>query len=306
MLIGNSLRETREFREMSDLLSKVAKSGKKAEPKNAKPDRQELKLNDPYIQEVFKRWVEASNVFTLVESRKDNMAQEVSDYCVGSIADWMLKNKSFPGNPKLEMKTEKNEPDISAIFQMQDRYTIKKGEGETTPEMIVSSLVDMGLPVESAERIVNNELTFTSVTGARPLNELLEGHFEDRKFVEATELEKIAGEKIAKFLLCEAITNEIKPLTDEEREVTIRTTSKIIVKKGFLERVPTYANTVDEIKAIFKVITPISFPSHPKFGISDTPPVRSARLVRSAADILGVEVQETGNNAFVVNPNQAA
>jgi hypothetical protein len=293
---------------MSDLLSKVAKSGKKTEPKNAKPARQELQLNDAYIQEVFKRWIEASNVFTLVEARKDNMAQEVSDYCVSAISEWMLANKSFPGNPKLELKNDKNEPDISAIFQMQDRYTIKKGEGETTAEMIVSSLIDMGVPSEAAEKIVANELTFTSVTGARPLNELLEGHFEDRRFVEATELEKTAGEKIAKFLLCDAINEEIKPLTDEEREVTIRTTSKIVVKKGFLERIITYANTLDEIKAIFKVITPISFPSHPKFGISDTPPVRSARLVRSAADILGVDVEEKGNHAFVVNPvpNQAA
>lgn len=293
---------------MSDLLSKVAKSGKKSEAKGTKPARKELQLNDAYIQDVFKRWIEASNVFTLVESRKDNMAEEVSDYCVNAIAEWMVANKNFPGNPKLELKNSKNEPDISAIFQMQDRYTVKKkdGETETTPEMIVSSLVDMGLPLETAELIVKNELTFTSVTGSRPLNELLEGHFENRVFIEATEIEKIAGEKLAKFLLAEKITDEIVPLTDEEREVTIRTMSKIVVNKGFLERVTTYAKTVDEVKAIFKVITPVSFPSHPKFGISDTPPIRSARLVRAAADILGVEVQEKGDHAFMVNPNQAA
>ena len=293
---------------MSDLLSSLAKKGKKAEPKNTKPERQELKLNDPYIQNAFKRWIEASNVFTLVESRKDNMAQEVSDYCVGAICEWMQEHKSFPGNPKLELKNEKNEPDISAIFQMQDRYTIKKNDdGETTPEMIVSSLIDVGVPSQIAEQIVKEELTFTSITGSRPLNELLEGHFnKERQFVEATDLEKSAGNKLAKFLLCEEINKDIVPLTDEEREVTIRTTSKIVVKKEFIKRVHMYAKTVDEIKAVFKVITPVSFPSHPKFGINDVPPVRLSRLVRAAADIVGVEVEDKGNNAFVVNPNQAA
>lgn len=279
-------------------LSKLASIGKEKTTK-AKPSRFELVL-DETAQLNFHRWNSAKHVFDFVEARKDNMAEEMKEYCLQAMADEIIKQGAFPGNPQISIANSDGTPDESAIFQVQSRFVIKKGDDKPNEDTVIESLIDVGFGRSKAEELVANELDFTPSTYARPLNDLMEGHYEDRNFIEATEVEKSAGNKIAAFLLADPAGDAkmviVEPLTAAEREVTIRTAPKIVVKKGFLERLTTYAKTAQEVLAIFKVITPVCFLSSPKFGISDSPTVKAVRLIKESAEILGVPEEVFNSN----------
>jgi hypothetical protein len=235
------------------------------------------------IHEPFVRLIGAKAVAEVVNARLESEEFLVNEKMLSAYADSLFKQGRQPANPKLEIK-KGIRPDLQGIFQVQDRYVVKAPQGDTSiAERIVEALVAAGLSNETAQNLVQNEVDCKPETSIRPLSELVEGHYENKEWIEATPEEQEAGRKLLAFVLGQPG----ETLTEAEMELVIRHIEKCKVKAGFLERVKCYCQTVEQVKAILHVICPVHFVSHCKFAVSDTPEERQARLVLEANRILG-------------------
>lgn len=119
--------------------------------------------------------------------------------------------------------------------------------------------------------------------------------------------EKEAGRKLLAYLTAQADedgTCTVEALTPEERALVVKRDPGIKVKAGFYQRVCSYVRSADQLKAVFQVIVPIAYPAHHKYAINDTPEERAGRLVKAAADIIGVGLVE-GNGDGDGNDDEA-
>lgn len=236
------------------------------------------------IEKPFANLIGAKAVGEIVKARVEAEQTLVEEKMLGAFAENLHKQGRCPANPKLEMKKD-NKADLQGIFQVQDRYTIEIPLGDTPIEdRIEEALIAAGLTADKAEKIVSKEVDCTPSTTIRPLNELVNGHYVEKEWVEATEAERQAGKKLLDFVL----GNATEPLTAEEKELVIKHEEAKKVKAGFLERLPVYCDSVEEIKSVLAVIKPVHFVSHCKFAVSDTPENRQSRLITEASRILGV------------------
>ena len=90
-----------------------------------------------------------------------------------------------------------------------------------------------------------------------------------------------------------AMGNPTLPFTPEERAAALTKIEVTEVRDGFLERVKTYVKDAAQLKALFKVITPVHFVSHAKIGESDTEEQRAQRLALEGQTlILGTKVSK--------------
>ncbi len=251
--------------------------------KGKKADRPEVPL-PPHVIEAFKRFVGAKVLAEIVSKRAENSENEVDNVVFGLWQESLWKYKSQPTNPAL--KLDKNgKRDMEALFQVQDRFTKNNihlpeaAEGETPQVATIKLLVEMGVPQDQAEAFLTNEVEMRPVKTLRSFNELLFGHTEGKDYKEATDAEKAVAQKIMGFVQ--------KELTPDERKLVLLTTPQIVVKKGVIGRVPVYAKSLEHVKALFKVFSPVHFVGKAKLGINDTPAEKVERLKEVAADIIG-------------------
>ncbi len=235
----------------------------------------------------FKRLVGAHSILEVAKSRQDAEESIVNEIMLDSFINSLWLNGFVPTNPKLLV--EKNDrPDMTGIFQVQQRYKVTIDKGDNTPkDRLIEALQASGLNEENAQRLVENEVDAEPIILLRPFNELVNGHYEQKEFVPATEKEQAVGQKLLNFVM----GNESIPLSDEEKDLVVRREDRFKVKDGFLQRLKTYCNSKAELSGVLHVIVPVHFVSHMKFGISDTPETRQTRLVDEAAKLLGVESQ---------------
>jgi hypothetical protein len=187
--------------------------------------------------------------------------------------DLVWEKKAIPQNPKFNDPQAGHEPpDISAMFQVQKRLSVRARSAAETIQL----LVDMGVDAEKAKALVATEISYTPVTSLRSFTELSQGHRDDGQWDPATDVEKAAASKLLKFAMGKAS----EPLNADERKVAIDSKPCVVVKSpnDFFGRILTYANTRDQLAAIFKVIQPVYFNGQAKFAISDTVKDRADRL----------------------------
>lgn len=292
---------------MNSILNKLTSVKKKKEQKE---EKRPVIAVPPSVVEPFLRLVGASAIEEVVTARKEVEKGIVDEVMLNAYADSLYEYGRQPTNPKLEV-TKDGRPDISGIFQVQQRYKfnirkegdesvrsclvnqlvvagISQQEANALPiddigVRIISSLVESGVTFDSAKEIFEKEMDCTPRTTLRPFNELALGHYVNKQFVEATEVEKKVAEKLVNFVTGE----KADFLTPEELEVALERVDSIKVKDGFLERLKNYCKDAKEVKAVFKIIAPVHFVSHMKFGISDTPEEKYNRLVDEMKKILG-------------------
>lgn len=251
----------------------------------------------------FTRWIEAKTVAEPVLKRLENSKDELNEYCLRDMAKRLFETKSKPSNPELKTRTDKGEVDHQAVFLMTDKFKYRfpeVPEGVSAKAHFVKVFTDLGLHPNDAERLVDNEVVFTPITGIRKLNEMLQGRFgEGREFIPASAEEQTAVRKLVAYI--RAVANpgemvEVEPLTPAEKALIMERDSGITVKSGFYDRVATYVQNVDQLMAIFKIIQPIVYPAYPKFALSDTAVNQTQRKIAAAADILGTVADEDGDD----------
>lgn len=262
---------------MNDLLNKLNKSVGNQKKEKA-PDRPTIYVPHS-ILESFERYAGAQAVLEVVEARKEVEQDNLNHELLKIWTQSLYNNGTRPANPRLQTERD-NAPDITGLFQVQARFkmNIKPGNDEID-QRLTESLVDAGITKRVAKEIVSQEVDTNPQTMLRPFNELVNGHYEGKQFVEATEKEQAIAAKLLNFVM--------NDLTEDERNTVVRKVENTKVKDGFLERLPGYVDSVSDVRNVLNVIQPVHFVSHIKFGVNDTPEEKVERLTHEAGRIIG-------------------
>lgn len=272
-----------------NLLNSLVKSAAK-KPAAPKQDRPTVDV-PANVLESFKRLVGAKTVYEVAESRLEVESELVKEEMLDLFAETVFRNGAVPANPKLQTELNDGRPDMSGIFQVQNRFKVNIPEdvnGNTEiPVRVLFALEAVGMATDAAQKLIDAEIDGSPVVRLRPFGELVDGHYEgegkNKTFVEASAEEKAVGQKLLEFVTGTASD----PLTEEERAIAVTIEERIKVKEGFMQRLKGYCDSEDVVKGVLKVITPTHFVSHMKLGISDTPEQRQNRLKAIAAEIVG-------------------
>lgn len=251
-----------------------------------------LELSDEAREDAI-RWVEARTVMEPIETREENCKAEFTQFALRAMSEKIFANKSKPSNPKVMIKKSDGKTDDHQFqFTMTDKFKYRLPEvpeGVSARQHYIDTFIRVGIHPSDAEKLVDNEIDFTPVTGIKSLTELLEGKFgKGREWIDSTSEEKSAGQKLAALLLWQGTDPVPEPLTIEEKSMVLERSSNIMVKAGFYDRVATYCQSVEQLMGIFSLIQPIAYPAYCKFAISDSVVEQKDRLVAATKDILGV------------------
>jgi hypothetical protein len=252
-----------------------------SKPKEVKSNRPVMPIPTDVV-ETFIRFAGAKSVFDVAEARKDAEANVLNESLFNAWTDDLFKQGNQPPNPDLKTAKDDGHTDISAKFQVQKRFklNILPGDGNIN-ERLALSLGFSGVSKAVAQKLITEEIDLTPQTVIRPFNELLYGHYENKVFVESSEKEKAIALKLLKFAM--------ENLTEEERNIAIKKEESVKVKEGFFQRVTGYIKNIGQLRGIFKIIVPVYYTSHIKFGVSDTPDERINRLTEECRKMLGRE-----------------
>jgi hypothetical protein len=235
-------------------------------------ERPELPV-PPAVKLAFTRLIPAQRIAKVAEERIKIENALVSDEMMGVYAETLFSQGSRPTNPRISLDKD-GRPDISGLFQVQERFKIQVEDGPAElRDRLISSFRKAGLSAEVAENLVEKEIAYTPTTTLKkPLNELAEG----------TDVEKSAADKIISLCIGESAA----PLTPAEKEAALAQYDIATVRDGFLERVRAYVTSALQLRMVFKVVTPVHFVSHGKFAESDTPEEQVKRLAEEAAKLV--------------------
>ena len=244
------------------------------------------------LAESFKRLVPADRLMDMAKKRKEAEAAIVCDEFLKTFAEQVIKNHYKPANPDYAIYDENGRLDLVAIFQVQNKFKYNLSEREGADEMglearFVGDLVAAGLVAKKMEVFVQNELHIYASTDIRNLDELIFGKWQEGGWVEATDVEKQAGEKLRRNLMADE-GEELYYLTPEEREVAVVEKEKVHVRPGFWERIHQSVETAEQLRALLRIVDPTYFCSHMKYGQSDTPELRNKRLGEEANKLIGL------------------
>lgn len=238
--------------------------------------------------DALKRFIPADIIRKAAEKRADNANKEVSEIMLGAFADAMWKNKAVPSNPKMIVTDADNIADMSAIFQVQDRFPSNNiamqsvapdANDDDVMDALVDTLAEAGLRKTDARNLVDNEVNCSKRHTIRPLNELISGRFgADKQWVDATPQEQAVAEKLLDFL---------DTLSLEEQSMIRRDDIKVTMKKDFLARVSQYVHHESQVRAVLAVFKPVHFLSHAAVGLNQTETQKVERLKDAAAEIIG-------------------
>ncbi len=266
----------------ADMLKMLGGSKPAVKTAPASKNRPEVKLTHE-AEKTMRGFAPAKELFDHFESHLDNLKSEVKELVFPLYVDTMWSQKSQPANPAIKVSRESDgKPDIESVYIVQEKYKVNADSADAATKL----LIDLGVPPTDAVRLVENELDFSPFVGIR-LEEMVRGHKVADGWIEATEAEQALATKIMQWYNGDGT---VKPPTPEEQQLGLEVKPNCRVKSGFLERVAGYAQTKEQLSAIFKVIAPVAFAKGGKFGISDSLDEKNTRLLQEAAKILGTSL----------------
>lgn len=259
----------------NDMLASLAGKGQKVAPKKKTEERPVLEMDEEF-QQIFADYAPTKVVADVMVAKANALKAEVNEAATKSWINTLWRNKSQPKNPVIRTNNEAGKVDCEAMFVVQNRFVLQIPDPENPTESVAEFL--RGAKVVKADELVEKELDATPQVGLRSFTELVNGHYEDKEFVEASDAEKAVGEKLLQFVM---------GLSDEEKALVLLTTPKCKVKSGFFERVTGYCGTREELEKVMAIFKPVVQNKGAKFGMSDTPVDRINRLLNKASVVLG-------------------
>ncbi len=245
--------------------------------------------------EALQRFIPADTVRAIAEKRAENAKVEASEIMFKAFVAALWKHKVVPSNPKIIVRDGAGQPDMSAIFQVQDRFTPNNmklpeykadAEEEEVIDLVVTALTDAGVEEAQAKKLVAAEVQTSKRRNIRSLNDLAEGRYgQDKQWVDASPAEQAVAEKLMDFL---------DTLTEAEQAIIRRDEMKVTVKKDFLTRVCQYTRFDKDdprgeaqVGSILKIFGPVNFVSHAQLGLSDDEAGKIAKLQQAANEMIG-------------------
>lgn len=271
----------------ADMLAGLAsKATKKEKSKKPKKTRAELPLTDE-IRTLASHFIPAKILAKYFSSYEENIKGQLNQVTFAQWQKTLFASKMQPQNPKIVLRKNGKEEDMEFTLVVQERYKVQIPDPENPSESVVELLTRSGLPAKAAKELVDQELDFTPLTTLRPFNELVNGKYENKEFVPATEEEQSVATKLLTYLQWDGEGDAPEPITDEERGLVLRSVTQYKVKPGFLSRVCNYCKNEEQLAAVFQAIKPTIVNRGPKFGVSDPLETRTNRLQEEANKVLG-------------------
>jgi hypothetical protein len=274
----------------ADLLGKLASKTKPKTSSSKKKDRLVLSLSED-DQKAVVEYVELKTVYDLAESAFTPVKNDAKEVVFTEFAKLWFNSKNQPQNPTIEIhkKDGQGQKDIDhrAMFILQEKFYphLELDEDSDPAEVAVKELVDMGVDPAKAKEFVENELDFDPEQSLRSFNELTKGHKGDKNWIDATDAEKAAANKLLMFVLGQ----DTEPLTDDERDLVVQIKPNCTIKPGIYARLRGYCEKESDLKALISLLNPVYFLTRSKFAVSSTPVERNQRLVEVVAGVLGME-----------------
>lgn len=210
-----------------------------------------------WTQELWETRKKPDNFKAFLKKRdKDGKVIDLEDMCFNFVL-------------KFRTTGVKNKVDVEADEDGMPKETIQ----EAVQRVLASEVV--GLSEENAANFVEEEVEILEKTELfKPLNEMLES---------SDPLIKSIGVKIRDYIIAEPKNKRQKNgtvalLNDQERAMALDTTQTVSLKKGLLERIVTYCDSLEELRDLLNWIEVTKEVSKFEIGLSDNPAERSYRL----------------------------
>lgn len=283
--------------------------------KKVKPNTRSVKDSERAVIELdretqakFINYACSKELFDLVEAQKSQQQKEVSSEIYERFVDALWRSKSQPQNPAIKAETSAGRVDAEGTFIVSGGSKIKVNmpetrEDESPEDALIRGLVDVGVSLSNAERIVTSEVSFVPQWSLN-FTDMMRGEVKGGKITPPTPTQMTAAEILLCVINGEDIEgNELdakkrsemlKGITDDgwfaiKANVEGRTTyfPTLVDSADFLDRICEYADSRDELGAILTVFNPVYYCSRVKFAVSDSVEDKRERLVEEAKTIIG-------------------
>lgn len=283
--------------------------------KKVKPNTRSVKDSERAVidldretQAKFINYACSKELFDLVDAQKSQQQKEVSAEIYERFVDALWQSKSQPQNPAIKAETSTGRVDAEGTFIVSGGSKIKVNMPEThddeSPEdALVRGLVEVGVKLANAERLVSAEVSFVPQWSLN-FTDMMRGEVKGGKITPPTPTQMTAAEVLLCVINGEDLEgNELdskkrsemlKGITDDgwfaiKANVDAKTTyfPTLVDSADFLDRICEYADSRDELGAILTVFNPVYYCSRVKFAVSDSVDDKRERLVEEAKTIIG-------------------
>jgi len=281
---------------MVDLINKVkAKAVRK--PMDAKSQKDDVVwYPDPSLAPLVLKLIEVGHISKTIEPVFEQQKALVYGKLFEIYTEKMWNSKSKPDNPRIVLnKKDQDTKDMSCMFIVKFRADGLKRflpnpedlKDQEPRDMLVDVLTSklVGLSKENALKITDpdgGEFIIKDTVN-------LVASF-DAMYYGDNPVQKSAATKLLTYLSASPAGKTTKLfhgeyLTDEEQAVLV-TEQSLYIKEGFLERVCSYCNSVNELHALLKFVKISFFCQNFEFAIGDEPTERNTRLESAVKEIL--------------------
>jgi hypothetical protein len=225
-----------------------------------KPDEWTIRLDAAQSPDL-NSLCESRMVIEKFKSVEEVASAAVTNTCYDAFVDKFITDGCRPANPTVVS----SDGEQSCLFIFQDKYKINidppatddQHDPEWGASQAVTALKAAGLSSAKAVKFVENEVDVVIPTFFMTIQEMIDGHMgSGRKRIPPTSASRSAGTKMLEFLSWRG-KGTITPLTNEEQSAITYKKLEWHLKPGMLDRICLYAKTADDLRAIFKVFTPV-------------------------------------------------
>lgn len=282
------MRKAAEAVKMSDVKTSasIASATKMATARSTakKADEWSIKLDAAQTPDL-NSLCEARLVIEKFKTVEEVASAAVTSVCYDAFIDKFIADGCRPANPTVVS----HDGEQSCLFIFQDKYKVNIDppavDDEHDPEwgatQAIAALKAAGLSSAKAVKFVENEVEVVIPTFFMTIQEMIDGHIgSGRKRIPPTSESRSAGTKMLEFLSWRG-KGSISPLTNEEQSAITYKKLEWHLKPGMLDRICLYAKTADDLRAIFKVFTPVLGFRSTEVGATLSEKERNAQLQKT-------------------------
>lgn len=275
-----------------------------------KPSTKEVKADarpvidiDDETKAKFVEFAATKVLFDIFEESKKEQTAGVYGAIFDKYKDALWRTKTQPKNPSIKVSKKDGSLEAEGQFIVQVGTKIKinmpsVGDEELPEDVLMKSLVDLGVKKSNAARLIENEVSFVPQWSLN-FTDMLHGVMADGKLQPANDSQISASEVLFQVIkgqnedgneldsksrldMLKQISEEGWVLIRQNIENHTKYFPQLVDGADFLDRVCNYAETREELDSILTVFCPVHFCQRVKFACSDTEADRTARLLSEA------------------------
>lgn len=279
------------------------KSKVKPNTKEVKPADRPVVDIDEETQQKFISFAATKELCDIFEADKKSQTDDVYSAIMDRYKNSLWKSKSQPKNPAIKVLNKDGKVDAEGLFIVTVGSKIKinmpeVGEEDSPEEVMIRTLVDLGVSINNAERLVSNEVSFVPQWSLN-FTDMLHGVYSEGKLQPANDVQIAASEIL--FQVINGVDEDGNALSPKSRTEMLKNITEdgwtaiknnvdahtkyfpqLVDGTKFLDRVCNYANTFEELNAIMTMFVPVHFCRSVKFAVSDSRDDKIDRLISEA------------------------